>query len=62
MADTHLDRDTRAVGTSPFLWILVLVVLAVVVLWALGAWGANEAVSDDPAEPMSSAAVDETVA
>jgi hypothetical protein len=45
MADT-LDRSTRAAGTSPFLWVLVLVVLGIVVLWALGAWGANEAVSE----------------
>ena len=59
MADTHPMGDrmrerTARTGASPVLWILVLVALVVVIMWAIGAFGANEAVSDEIGEPMGS--------
>jgi hypothetical protein len=58
MADTHpmgdrMEERRVGTGTSPFLWILVLAALVVVIMWAIGAFGANEAIDDDEfAEPI----------
>ena len=52
MAEPQMDATRTERRNSPLLWILVLGALVVVILWAIGAFTANEAVSDDLAEPM----------